>query len=302
MSGHEWHPTEAELIGVLESEEDSEPLRRVRDHVTHCPRCHALQAEALRSLSEWKWSRGGSAVPVEWVAAARAAPAMEMAPVPEPARPAPTSPAHGTRRTARSLGWLISSAVAVVVIGLAFLARSPRDPAWIEPISTAVAEASRQGMVLTPNIAAPAPSVRGTPVPADLDASMDRLSRQLDTNPRNEEAAYWLAAGMLATDDRDAGRRLKDVVPRFEESARLANLKAVYLYRTNHVADADEILERILVRWPNDRVALFNRALLLKNEKRTGALATLADPLRHAFAGTDALSDRFHREFPQFAR
>jgi len=302
MSGQEWHPTEVELIGALESDEDSEPLRRARDHVIRCSRCHALQAEALRSLSEWKWSRGGSEVPVEWVDAARAAPAMEAAPVPEGGRPAPTSPAHATRRRGRSLGWLIASAVAVVVIGLAFVARSPRDPAWIEPVSTAVAKASHVNeMVLTPNIA-PAASMRGAQRTADLDVTMERLNHEVDTHRRSEEAAYWLAAGMLATDDADAGRRLDDVVRRFTGSARIANLEAVYLYRTNHVADADEALKRILERWPNDRVALFNRALLLKNEKRIAELSMIAPALRTAFAGHDALSERFRREAAISAR
>src|SRR5262245_46602356 len=160
----EWHPSPDELIGLLERDEDSELARRVREHVIRCRRCHALQAEATRSLLAWKVSHGTRGVPAEWLAAVRSAP-QQTGPTASPNGRRDEMPASGVanpRGSRRSRWQVAAAAVIVLAIPLAvWLSRRPVT-ASIELVSFNVAEVSRQGMVLTANPAAATPSSRGS--------------------------------------------------------------------------------------------------------------------------------------------
>ena len=72
QEGEVWHPTDEEIIGRLDADSDSDLAPRVREHLTRCPRCFAVHAEATRTRLEWKWGGKPSQAPPEWITAARA--------------------------------------------------------------------------------------------------------------------------------------------------------------------------------------------------------------------------------------
>ena len=99
----------------------------------------------------------------------------------------------------------------------------------------------------------------------------------------SEDAAYWLAAGMMAEHDPGAATVLDEAIERFPRSRRIANLAAVLDYREDRLDAAEERLVRLLRDEPRDAVALFNLGILLLDQDRFVELADLKAKLDGSF-------------------
>lgn len=261
------HPELEEIAALLEPEPGLADEASVRAHLVRCRRCFGIYAEMAHIDLAWRWDKSTDPVPAEWIEAVKGLgePGTIRLPVKRATRPWLARPALAA-----------AASIVVVAVGLFAYSRLRSPGVELAPVRLAVAEASRTGMILTAEIAAPGPGRRSgvAPSPA-LSRALNHLAVSYDEPSSSEETAYWLAAGMLAEGDRNAGVILSEATARFPRSLRLANLSAVAAYREDRVEEADRILAGILERQPRDPVALFNRATLLREQGLLDEAASL---------------------------
>jgi tetratricopeptide (TPR) repeat protein len=236
----------------------------------------------------WRWSRGTENLDADLLRAAN-----ELADVEAAEKGTPFNRTPNIRP-----GVLIATAAAVVLASALFLPGWVRDSSDVATVRRAVAEVSRTGMVLTADIAPPGPTMRSDdPGSRPLTQAVNRLASRVDSPRATEDITYWLAAGMLADNDPNVRTVLDDALERWPNSTRLLNLRAVAAYRDGRLEDADRALSSVLEKHPNDPVALFNRTLLLSQEKRTGEMEAAQHALTNALEPGSPLQQRAKKEF-----
>ena len=282
-------------------------------HLCRCRSCFAACAEAVRYRSAWLHEPESFSVPADLQRAAAA--------IAEPGRAADrTLPARigWQGRVARGLASSLSrllpprralasvvAAVVLVAVLLVALQRSPtHEPATLDSVRLAMVEASAAGMILPGTESDELPSLPAyrsglTNEDETLRNALADLARRRVEQPENQDYAFWLVAGNLAAGQIDnAGVFVRQARQAFPDDIRLPVLEAIIAYRRSELDRAEELLREAIRRDPDDEVARFNLAILLRErggesearfllQRNLGTGTTLLD--RRARAVLDSL-------------
>lgn len=294
------HPAPELVAAWFEGTLEVSEAAGLRAHLQTCPRCMGLYAEVAEMGLSHRWSDRLEAVPEGLLQRAKdLAASRSNGHDSEPHRP--RRPRHRMAGVilAAAAGLIIVAAVALIVRWSGTRSEDP-DPRQLATIRAAVREASRTGMVLAAEVAAPAAALRGPVDGGDpsLSEALNDLAQAYEAPGAGRETAYWLVAGMIAEGDPAAATILSDALERFPEDPRLQNLAAVLAYRESRLADAEAKLRRLLASHPRDEVALFNLVVLLREQQRLDE----ADEARRRLLGMlepgSGLRERVERESP----
>lgn len=262
MREPESHPSPERIATLLDPTGPLTDEAELRAHLACCRRCFGLYLEMAENQLTWRHSGEAEAVPEDLLHTARAL-AEEPAP---PAVPVLVPVARPSRRAGR---WLAIAAVLVAASLLWLVLPHPmRENEELALVRLTVSQASLSSdMVLTDAILPPPDGVMrsGSQWSPALERSLDTLARDYEAQG-GEDLAYWYSAGMLASRSPDARKVVEDAAEQYTSSVRIANLAVVAIYQAGDLENAKQRLNGILQHHPHDRVALFNRAVILKEK------------------------------------
>jgi Flp pilus assembly protein TadD len=256
-------------------------------HLGRCRECVGAYTEAVRYRSAWLHEPQSFTVPVDLQNAAGAI--AEPGSATDRARPANTGrqgrsgggltsllsgllPQRRALATAMTVTATVAATIALlaVILVVALQQRPTREAEPLAPLRLAMVEASAAGMILPGIEAQELPSLpayrSGLSIEdKGLRTALTDLANRRSEEPENQDLAFWLVAGNLAAGQIDnAGVFARQARQAFPEDDRLPVLEAIIAYRRSELDRAEELLRAAILRNPDDGVARFNLAILLR--------------------------------------
>jgi len=278
-------------------------------HLGRCRECIGAYTEAVRYRSAWLHEPQSFTVPVDLQNAARAMAEPDSAI--DRARPANygrqglnggglTSLLSGMLAPRRALATAMTVtatiALLAVILVVALKQTPTREAAPLAPLRLAMVEASAAGMILPGVEAQELPSLpayrTGLSIEDEgLRTALTDLAKRRSKEPENQDLAFWLVAGNLAAGQIDnAGVFARQASQAFPEDDRLPVLEAIIAYRRSELDRAEELLRAAILRDPDDGVARFNLAILLRERGGESEARRLLQ--RNLGTGTTVLDHR----------
>jgi hypothetical protein len=253
----------------------------VTAHLRRCRHCRAVYAEFVRARAQFAVDPSADMPSADLLEIAMAIPSAGI-PVAMPPRLRPRR-----RRLEPVLAALAAGLLFVIVWGRPWQ-RHGADPNR-EPYSAIATNIrwSSYGALLYDSTLMPLKrETRGPEAATDTGPDLESLQQRYADHPDSRETAYWLIAGLLATDRRrDAGPCLESAIERFPRDARFRNLAAILAYQLSKLPEAEAALGAALAIERRPEV-LYNLAKVLEEQGRAAESKALRMEIMQRFPAT----------------
>jgi hypothetical protein len=272
------HLSEEEIALYLESGLEDKGRRRIAAHLSQCDRCRLFFADSARIAGLWDTDTSIFDASDELISEGLRI--REKTPSNIPRYRVAGGASSATKRLKNKgrvrYGFAVAGLVALVGLTLRFGVFERIHPPALsvkltEPVQAAIERASSNGRFVLPG-----GEEHLTPVPSQyrsgfvesntlLVASLERLLELYERGNPSGEAAYWLVSGYLATGQLNAARDYAmEAYDLFGDNSDIAILYALALFLDGDLSRAEEILEKVIEREPDNAVALLDLGIMLQ--------------------------------------
>ena len=259
------HPPALTLASLARGELSENERETQARHLARCRRCMAIFAEFV----EQSLGNDPPAAPRAWLDQGMA--------LPQSTRDRVAS-APRQRNWKWAWGTALLSGVALALIFLAKIHAPEAVPRALQATLIPELRADSQGSLVYADDVPPEPrGVRGS-TGSSSSAGLDELLEIYRARPSDAEAAYWLIATYLATNQlRNADPFLREAMDKFPNDSRFLNLAAILAYKENRLQDAEHNLRNAAAKERNATV-LVNLAIVRRQQgDEAGAEALLGE-------------------------